>query len=234
MHPLFEQASGLTETIIGGAIEVHRDKGPGLIESLFLCVLRVLLFNPLSAIACPHQHNIHRKMKTESLVQRSRGAELGLGMALAFVCFVVTAAESAKETRELLARHETLARLENIKFERCRGLTALCPDRCGQSGEFAHFRIVKYLKYEKTGEYGDPKRETFRVQISDFHRQPKGDPGRRETIIKLKEGDYVRLNWRHEYVRKEGASFPERPVTQLKRVDPKQAERMLREKTPNP
>lgn len=35
MHPLFEMASGLTESIIGAAIEVHRDKGPGLIESIY-------------------------------------------------------------------------------------------------------------------------------------------------------------------------------------------------------
>ena len=35
MHLLFEKASGLTETIIAAAIEVHRDKGPGLIESIY-------------------------------------------------------------------------------------------------------------------------------------------------------------------------------------------------------
>ena len=35
MHPLFQKASGLTEGIIGAAIEVHRDKGPGLIESIY-------------------------------------------------------------------------------------------------------------------------------------------------------------------------------------------------------
>jgi len=35
MHPLFEKASDLTETVIGAAIEVHRDKGPGLIESIY-------------------------------------------------------------------------------------------------------------------------------------------------------------------------------------------------------
>ena len=35
MHPLFEKASALTETIIASAIEVHRDKGPGLIESIY-------------------------------------------------------------------------------------------------------------------------------------------------------------------------------------------------------
>lgn len=43
MHPLYVQASGLTEGIIGAAIEVHRDKGPGLIESIYeWCFLREL------------------------------------------------------------------------------------------------------------------------------------------------------------------------------------------------
>ena len=32
---MFEKASGLTESIIAAAIEVHRDKGPGLIESIY-------------------------------------------------------------------------------------------------------------------------------------------------------------------------------------------------------
>jgi len=35
MHPLFTKADALTEQIIGAAIEVHRDKGPGLIESIY-------------------------------------------------------------------------------------------------------------------------------------------------------------------------------------------------------
>jgi GxxExxY protein len=35
MHPLYHKAAGLTEVIIGAAIEVHRDKGPGLIESIY-------------------------------------------------------------------------------------------------------------------------------------------------------------------------------------------------------
>src|SRR2546421_6853257 len=43
MHPLSEKASGLTETIIAAAIEVHRDKGPGLIESIYeWCLLKEL------------------------------------------------------------------------------------------------------------------------------------------------------------------------------------------------
>ena len=35
MHPLFTQASGMTHDVIGAAIEVHRDKGPGLLESIY-------------------------------------------------------------------------------------------------------------------------------------------------------------------------------------------------------
>jgi len=43
MHPLYAQASGLTAGIIGAAFEVHRDKGPGLIESIYeWCFLREL------------------------------------------------------------------------------------------------------------------------------------------------------------------------------------------------
>jgi GxxExxY protein len=49
MHPLFEKASGLTETVIGAAIEVHRDKGPGLIEPIYeWCLLIELQLRKLS------------------------------------------------------------------------------------------------------------------------------------------------------------------------------------------
>ena len=54
MHPLFEKASGLTEKIIAAAIEVHRDKGPGLIESIYeWCLLKEL---GLRGLKCVSQH----------------------------------------------------------------------------------------------------------------------------------------------------------------------------------
>jgi GxxExxY protein len=50
MHPLFNKANGLTEHIIAGAIEVHRDKGPGLVESIYeWCFLRELELRRLNA-----------------------------------------------------------------------------------------------------------------------------------------------------------------------------------------
>ncbi len=35
MHPLFSQAAGMTHDVMGAAIEVHKDKGPGLLESIY-------------------------------------------------------------------------------------------------------------------------------------------------------------------------------------------------------
>jgi GxxExxY protein len=52
MHPLFTKASGLTETIIAAAIEVHRDMGPGLIESIYeWCLLKELGLRGLNCIS---------------------------------------------------------------------------------------------------------------------------------------------------------------------------------------
>jgi GxxExxY protein len=50
MHPLFKQANGLTEFIFAGAIEVHRDKGPGLVESIYeWCLMRELELRQIKA-----------------------------------------------------------------------------------------------------------------------------------------------------------------------------------------
>ncbi len=52
MHPLFENASRLTETFIGAAVEVHRDKGTGLIESIYeWCLAKELELRGLAAIS---------------------------------------------------------------------------------------------------------------------------------------------------------------------------------------
>jgi GxxExxY protein len=51
MHPLFTEASRLTQTIIGGAIEVHKDKGPGLVESIYeWCLTKELELRGLNSI----------------------------------------------------------------------------------------------------------------------------------------------------------------------------------------
>jgi GxxExxY protein len=52
MHPSFKRASELTETIIAAAIEVHRDKGPGLIESIYeWCLTKEIELRGLTCVS---------------------------------------------------------------------------------------------------------------------------------------------------------------------------------------
>lgn len=51
MHPLFKKADELSREVIGGAIEVHRHLGPGLIESIYeKCMMHELSLRKLSAV----------------------------------------------------------------------------------------------------------------------------------------------------------------------------------------
>src|SRR6266571_2062725 len=50
MHRLYEKADMLSGKVIGAAIEVHRHKGPGLIESIYeRCLLRELELRSIPA-----------------------------------------------------------------------------------------------------------------------------------------------------------------------------------------
>src|SRR5258708_21759434 len=50
MHPLYQMADRVSGEVIGAAIEVHRHKGPGLIESIYeRCLLRELELRSIPA-----------------------------------------------------------------------------------------------------------------------------------------------------------------------------------------
>ncbi len=51
MHPLYPKGAKLTERIMGAAIEVHRDKGPDLVESIYeWCLLKELGLRKLTLV----------------------------------------------------------------------------------------------------------------------------------------------------------------------------------------
>ena len=122
-----------------------------------------------------------------------------------------------EDKRELLSSHDTIAVLRGIREHTCMGLTSLCPDRCGHSGKLATFGILEYLRYEKPGEYGDPKQESFQLLIEDNMGNRKVSAEIHATILALKEGDKVHLKWNHDYVTKDRSSFPDRPITLLEK-----------------
>ena len=50
MHRLYDKADKLSGEVIGAAMEVHRQKGPGLIESIYeRCLLRELELRSIPA-----------------------------------------------------------------------------------------------------------------------------------------------------------------------------------------
>ena len=50
MHPKFKRANDLSRQVIGAAIEVHRLKGPGLVESIYeKCLMRELFLQKIPA-----------------------------------------------------------------------------------------------------------------------------------------------------------------------------------------
>lgn len=125
---------------------------------------------------------------------------------------------------DTLAEHRVLAQFKGAPYRLCRGRTSLCPEHCGDSGEFATFDIVEYLHYKKPGKYGDEKQKQFALQVSDFRRKPKGDPKTLETVHELKEGDLVLLEWHHLYGEVQpGAFSPVRPVIELRKVTEEEA-----------
>ena len=76
---------------------------------------------------------------------------LAISLLCASVIATASAAEPKESKREMLAKHQTVAQFQGVEYQQCRGLTSLCPDQCGGSGDFASFRILKYLAYEKPG-----------------------------------------------------------------------------------
>ena len=93
-------------------------------------------------------------------------------MPLKFLCsiFALLAfslfSETPQDGKALLSSHETLAKFQGVQKRKCLGRTSLCPDRCGHSGAVAHFKIIKYLSYNKLGKYGDAKGSSFQTLLT--------------------------------------------------------------------
>lgn len=160
--------------------------------------------------------------------------------AASFAAFAKDARDEAppkatpNEKRELLAEHRTVSKFGGVQQRTCRGLTALCPNRCGHSGDFASFAVVRYLSYKKPGKYGDPKQESFIFQVADNHGKPKCPKEVADHVGGLKPDDLVLLEWRHDYVTRTepgggSASFPERPIVHLEKLTKEQADKLIAE-----
>lgn len=126
-----------------------------------------------------------------------------------------------------LAKHDTVALFDGAKARKCMGRTARCPNDCGHSGTFASFTIKGYVSYVKEGEYGDPKTDRYVFLVEDNKKNLKVDKQIADVVGTLKPGDLVCLAWDHDYVTREGSSFPVRPIRKLCKVTQEEADKLL-------
>lgn len=136
---------------------------------------------------------------------------------LVLLAFVVPVAGSgpAEPSVDVLSAHQTDAIYQGVRHLPCRHRTALCPDKCGHARDVAVFRITAYRSYTKANpNHGDPQAAEFLMPLAVGE---EVSAELLEVAKGLKVGEAVKLDWVHEYVRAEGASYPRRRVTRLER-----------------
>lgn len=188
---------------------------------------RLIVGNWLATCLPSRQTKTRIPMKTPMIPSNSNLLCLALAMLLnATVIDISQAGENTGEKREMLSRHQTVAQFAGTAYHKCLGMTSLCPDKCGSSGDMATFQILKYLSYEKPGKYGDEQQKRYQFLVQDNMKNLKVPAGVKATIDSLNAGDYVLLDWQHDYVTKGGSKFPERNVLQLKRISREEADKL--------
>lgn len=137
-------------------------------------------------------------------------------LAALLVVAALGAAPGASEPAvDVLSVHRTDAVYQGVRHLPCRHRTSLCPDKCGHAKDVAVFRITAYRSYTKANpNHGDPQAAEFLMPLNIGE---EVSAGQLEVARDLKAGESVRLDWQHEYVRAESASYPRRRVTRLER-----------------
>lgn len=134
---------------------------------------------------------------------------------------------TADEKRQILSIHKTVAVFTGTLNVKCKGRTALCPERCGHSGTYSTFSIKKYLEYMKPGENADPKQENIKFKMDGKKKAPGLSKKILSVIEELEAGDPVLLAWTHEYVTNDSISSPERVFGSLERLSPEKVAELL-------
>ncbi len=133
-------------------------------------------------------------------------------------CCQSPAAPAAPASNEkLLSHHDTQAVFKGTRQHRCRGMTMLCPDKCGDSGTLALFDIKAYNDYQQPDKYGDPKADQYVFMLASTTGTSDVSPETAELVKGLQAGDEVNLVWDHVYVSDGHGSYPKRVVRKIEK-----------------
>lgn len=87
---------------------------------------------------------------------------------------------------------------EGTSFHTCMGMTSLCPDRCGSSGEMAKFKVLKYKDFVVNGKFDTEKLDNYQVLITDYYKKDL-DKAYVPVIKELQQGDKVTIHVEYVY-----------------------------------
>ncbi len=104
----------------------------------------------------------------------------------------------APEAKPFTSTHVFTAVYEGTHFHTCLGLTSLCPDECGSSGEMAVFDVLDYDHFIVNGESGTEQLEKYQVLITDYYKNDL-DEHYVDDIKALEEGDKVKIHVEYVY-----------------------------------
>jgi hypothetical protein len=91
---------------------------------------------------------------------------------------------------EFSTYHKFKAVFKGIDYNKCKGRTAMCPIDCGNSGNFATFKKLKYEKLEGDGLTRREQLKKYTIKTSDYYKDSFNDPNIK-FIDKLKLNDVV-------------------------------------------
>ena len=91
---------------------------------------------------------------------------------------------------EFSTYHKFKAVFKGIDYNKCKGRTAMCPIDCGNSGNFATFKKLKYEKLEGDGLARREQLKKYTIKTSNYYKDSFDDPNTK-FIDKLKINDVV-------------------------------------------
>ncbi len=101
-------------------------------------------------------------------------------------------------TKPFTSSHVFTAEFEGVHFHTCMGLTSLCPEECGSSGNMATFKVMEYQAFVVNGQGGTEKLETYHVLISDYYKKDL-EEAYVPFIKDLEVGDIVNIHLEYVY-----------------------------------
>lgn len=125
-------------------------------------------------------------------------------------------AKLSEGKKPFTSTHIFTAKYTGTYFHICKGRTANCPKHCGNSGNMANFKVLKYKKFEVNGESGTEKLNDYQIQISDYNKKDF-NKAYVATIKKLKKGDIVTIHLEVVYDTTKDFVAPEWKIISVKK-----------------